>query len=437
MGSAFFYPSANGSGYFPLPTVPADRFTYLRGAISPTVGAGATVMFDNVTNNLAGTAFYSPSFGVSFLHHGSALELVFSPNGTSYLVKVDDEYVTLTPQSVGNSGTFYAKYDFGGSARRRIEVLGYNSAFNGVNVGPNDSLDPAPVRGPRVIVLGDSFAQAQPNGWTSALADWMGWDDVWASALGGTGYLADNSGTQHTYRGRVVHDVINYSPDIVIIEGSVNDDGGSYETKPTAIGAEAALLYAQIRAALPNALVFAGPTASGGVNKMTATKLAIKDAMKKAAADSSVIWIDTLELPISFANGTPIGGTLAAGYAAGAGGGDGIRLTNVPQAGSTIEIGSGATRERIQIKSFTQVGSNTYKSLFDGALQYAHSSGESWTQVGGSYLTGYGKVGAPTGFGNSDLLVSADGVHPSTEGYAEMGRVWADLLRQTMRATNG
>ena len=46
-----------------------------------------------------------------------------------------------------------------------------------------------------------------------------------------------------------------------------------------------------------------------------------------------------------------------------------------------------------------------------------------------SYLTGSGKVGTTTGWGNADTLVSSDGVHPSAEGHRMLAYVQAQLLR--------
>lgn len=426
LSGGLFYAAA-GNAFYNTASFASDRFSYSRG-VPDAASVGDVVLFRTTTVNAAGTSFTGPSFGVSFIHTGQSLELSFAANSNSYLVRVDDQYVTLVPQAVGASGAFFAKYDFGSVGRRRIDVVGSNLAFRGVTVGSGDSLDPAPVRGPRVIVLGDSFTAAPVTGWTNALADQMGWDDVWSAGLGGNGYLA-GAATQQTFRQRSAHDVIAYQPDIVIVQGSVNDDGNS----AAAIGAEAALLYAQLRGALPDALIVASPTASGGANRWPANKLAVKDALQAAATAAGVLWIDPLEMPLALGSGGGNGGTLSLAAATGA---TGIRLSAAPQAGSTIEIGSGSTRERVQVKSFTGTGSPaTFQTLFDGALQYAHGAGEPWRQVGAAYLTGRGNAGAPSGFGNSDLYVAADGVHPTMEGAAALGAIEAMLLRRAVSGT--
>lgn len=66
------------------------------------------------------------------------------------------------------------------------------------------------------------------------------------------------------------------------------------------------------------------------------------------------------------------------------------------------------------------------------AARYAHSAGEPMVMKGPSYLTGQGRVGATTGFGNADLFVGADNVHPTSDGQRAIARVQATLLRQTL-----
>lgn len=73
---------------------------------------------------------------------------------------------------------------------------------------------------------------------------------------------------------------------------------------------------------------------------------------------------------------------------------------------------------------------STRVSLFAGitfdaivyALANSHASGDVVTQVGNSLWSRVGRVGATTGSGNCDLLVSSDGTHPSPAGHAAIGR---------------
>jgi hypothetical protein len=56
----------------------------------------------------------------------------------------------------------------------------------------------------------------------------------------------------------------------------------------------------------------------------------------------------------------------------------------------------------------------------DGTFLSAHAAGATFTQKGNSFWTGTGKVGSPSGFGNSDLFVGADGTHPSPAGHVAL-----------------
>lgn len=427
--SSIRWASASGTTFFNVVNPSSESFTYLRG--SPKVAVtGDYVTFDNVTTTLA-PAYGAASTGVAFYHQGQDVEIILGGTaGTYFMVKVDDEYTSLTPTAVtSNSAENYYRLSFAARAHRRIEVIGYNLSFAGVMTGPNDSITPAPVRGPRTVILGDSFVAGSgasgvaTNNFVVSFADEMGWDDVWASGVGGTGYLATNTGTAPTFRGRAARDVIAYAPEVVIVVGLQNDWGASTAAQ---LGAEAALLAAQLKSALPNAVIAAAPNFNKGVNGVTATHLDIKDAVKAAWTAAGCLWLDLIELPLST---TPLSGAITGGaVSAGLTGATGLKLNFVPQPQSTVEIGSGATRERIQLKSFSQTGGSQYTALFDGALQYAHANGEAVTQVGGSLWTGTGKVGTTTGYGNADLYVSADGTHPTDAGHLAMGATLAQRL---------
>lgn len=425
LSGGFFYPAASGSGFYNITTSLSNRMSFTRGGLAA-VPVGEAVTFDNVT--VSNPSVYSRAgVGFSFMHFGSAFELIMV-GSTAYRVRINDEYVSLVPQSTSGYSPFHAKYDFGTPAWRRVDVIGDALYVIGVIVGANDSLDPVALRGPRCIVLGDSFTTNASDGWVAQFADAMGWDDVWPSGVGGTGYLATAGGAAPKYRDRVEHDIVQYAPDVVLVSGSVNDDAFT----AAQVGAEATLLYSALRSALPDALIVAATTATGGVGRCSANKLATKDSLKAQAEAEGVLWIDPLETPICFATGTAISGTVRADVTAGATTIDlsgGAGALNNPQPGSTIEIGTGASCERVQVKTYYQSTSGIVTADVGDPLQYAHAVDEPWVQVGGSYLTGVGNVAAPTGFGNSDLFVSGDGVHPTALGHEALGTITATLLR--------
>lgn len=419
-----------------IPFFAFDRISFCRGAkITPVSGVN-NIQFDNVTATNTPT-YTGGSAGYDFYHDGQIFELVFQQNSTYIMIKVDDQFVSLTPQSVGTTGGHlgYIKVAFGSVARRRISVIGWNTALYAINVGQTDSLDPAPIRGPRLIVVGDSFAAGvgatgtSANGVATWLGESLGCDDAWASGVGGTGLLATNSGVAPTYRGRIIRDVINQNPEIVLLFGcpSINDNAFT----PSQISAEATLLFQQLVSSLPNTIIFAAPDASGGVNLVTGNQIALKNAAKAAATATGVIYLDLLEYPIFPANSPApfiTTGTLTSGISAGLSGATGFNVTGMqPTSGMTYDINNGA--ERVQCKSSTQQAANIYKLFFDGSLQNSYSSAAPVKHVGGSFWTGHGNTSSPNGFGNCDNYINgAAAPHWSDAGHQAGGRALASLI---------
>lgn len=117
--------------------------------------------------------------------------------------------------------------------------------------------------GSKVMFVGDSWsagtgASVHTNGYAYKLGEAMGWE-VDVQAVGATGYLnPGTSGKNETYENRV-QSLPDGSPDLIIVQGSVND-----QNKPT-FGMEEAVLAViiELRVKYPHAqLVIFGPTPS-------------------------------------------------------------------------------------------------------------------------------------------------------------------------------
>jgi len=411
-------------------------FTPIKGAIDTSTPIGYNLNYKNVTTD-NGPTYGANNFGAIFCVSCTQFEIVFQANSTPYLMKIDGEYVSTSVTTTGGSAAdVFFKYTFASYGTHRVEFFGFDVGFRGVVVDATGTVFRDYPRGPRVIIMGDSFVGYDKiaDNIAQAFTDATGWEDVWSSGVGGTGYLATNGGTRPTFRDRVVHDVINYSPDIVIILGIVND----IFSTPSLVIAEANTLYAQLRAALPNAKIYAAPNGSSGPNAYASEVWAILDGLSSACTANNITWINLLSLPLPTT--TPATGKLNSGNNAGTAGATGISLwgsastIGVPKSNCTIEIGTGATRERVYVTSFSQTGTGTgphgpgeplYNVKFDGTLQHTHAALEDWKIVGNGLWTGHGNAGATTGFGNCDVLVSADGLHPSAEGRKSIGRALA------------
>lgn len=409
------------------PTPLGEHFTYHNGADPVQLGVAFPDFNYIKCTSLTSTNIVSAPFVISFYFEGTQLELLFKGQLGDLLVKVDDQYVSLTPTSVTATGTpYFMPITFATRDIRRIDVLMRGLVWGGVNTGPNDTIRRAETRGPRCIILGDSFTEGTgatagaSSAWTRSFQETLGWDDVWASGDGSTGYLSPGVAGRVKFRDRVIHDVIGYNPDVVVVQGGIND----YATfTPAAVQAEALTLFQQILASVPNAMMIVlSPFWRGGASTYPVatgqTLIQCRDAIKAAAAAVNATFLDVLEMPFP-PYVRSLTTTLAANSLAGA-----ASVSSVAPIAprSVIQIGL----DRAEVK--TSTGGGPYTLTLDGTLTSAHTSGDTVTQVGASLWTGTGRVGATSGYGNSDLMVSSDSTHPTQEGHDVIGQTIAALL---------
>lgn len=240
---------------------------------------------------------------VDFMFDGAQIEIRFHDKSTSGFrrYRVDGEYVSATPSaSPGATNHAYRELldftDHGGARSRHISIdFGPGAPFRGVTVGPTDTVwYPTVPAGPRVIILGDSYvagggsADGNFRGWCGEIRDLLGWRDVWASGVTGTGYVADG-GASAPYPSRVAADVVARSPDIVIVWGSQNDANTAVATVTPAVRET----LAAIRAGVPDAaLIVIGPQAVNGLP--AAVHVQNRDAIRAEALAVGALHIDTL-----------------------------------------------------------------------------------------------------------------------------------------------
>lgn len=433
--------TGSGNSSYPLASHPVGgHFSFCRGVpdvSGPTLGLRPA---STVTTHVDGTRVPSGQ-QFSFYHEGDSLELHFQNNDKGYLLKIDGKYLSFTPQI--DAGQTYTRLDFGDVRRRRFDLITYKASFAGIWTGRQDTVYAAPIRGPRVICVGDSFSEASAHGWTNWFAEALGWDDVWTSAVGGTGYTDDGSGITPSWRDRIHDDVVAYAPDLVFFHGGVNDlsesTGVIYDAVRDTV--------ASVRAALPGCIIAGGMNTGSGIESWASSQLDGYDAARNAFVEAGGAWMSPLELPMGF-TGPQVGisaqlmDPVAAGRAGNGGtpdslsGQSGFRVNTssaTPESnlriGSTVEIGTGATRERVVITTNALSGGR-FVFGFDGVFRYAHAAGEPVREVPPCYLTGQGSLLSPTGWGNADRYVGDDGFHPSPEGHIALGLVNARLLRQ-------
>lgn len=222
---------------------------------------------------------------------------------SSLWVLVDGRLARNTAAVLPADGELYlTRVTFASKATRRIRLVMTSPYFGGLRVGAGDTVTrPAVTTRLRAMFLGDSITEGpagqNARGSFAALAaERLGWNEAWISGVGATGYLAAPA-PKLTLRQRLAADVTAYKPHVLVIAAGVNDAGFS----DAEIQAEATALFDEIRAALPETLVFVtGPMATlnrvrGGVNA------AIKAAVGNRA---NFIWVPNVDEPWLTGTGT-------------------------------------------------------------------------------------------------------------------------------------
>lgn len=415
MVSSTFIPAADGA-------VVASTFNYRKG--TKAIASNGLVFDKGASPGLVAGAASNSSHtaSVGFMYDGAILSLRFQNNLQKIWIKVDGEYVSMIPTTLGNDqATGYLQIDFGSAKMREIEPIvagvGSQLRFSGVNIEPTQTIGPVAGRGPRIFVLGDSIAETSGpalgiNAYPVVLGDALGCDNVTASAVGGTGLFATAMGAKLTYIQRVLTDVIAYAPDILIISGSPNDSQKTTEENSVALQALVALVITHLpdcRILATSMMLASGPGYTG------ASIWRAAEGLKLGAAAAGVPFINLLEQDIPA--DSAVTSTLSRACLAN----DTRLYTTVKMAKNTTLKFSDGTHARVLLG--TASGTGDYICDVD-RCPTALASGTTFTVVGNSIWSGNGKVGTPgigNGIGNCDKVVSADGIHPSDDGSIMIG----------------
>jgi hypothetical protein len=182
----------------------------------------------------------------------------------------DGACLAVATLSVGNG---YLNFDFrssGGRKARKIRLLlpGNGGGFGYVFTTPQDSVwYPTNPNRYRMVVEGDSITYGSGNGpfipgWdrVSIFANLVGCDDFANLGVASTGFIANNSGSDLNYLGRLPS-VAALQPDVLWINGALNDSASSSSARVAAM-----LAYLQAaRSVMPNTMIFMAGT-YGGLN---------------------------------------------------------------------------------------------------------------------------------------------------------------------------
>lgn len=249
----------------------------------------------------------SGNLGGSISANGYAIEFVADADkvqlrllrGTStraVIIEVDGRPVQSTSIAWTASGsTAYYLLTFASRAVRTIRVeMDQYGGFQGVDVGPTCSIWRPTSPSITVAVVGDSLTvetgATLPNGgYAYSTGKLLGWSDVRAVAIGGTGYISPGSNASTFGDATRVADVVACAPEMVIMVGSTND------LAYTAAAITSATLAAMIayRTALPTTPIVVGGIyggAGGPSSQCTTAEAAIKAAFD-AWADPRSWWV--------------------------------------------------------------------------------------------------------------------------------------------------
>lgn len=290
--------------------VPANdgRIRFIGG-----VPVGKVVGGDNYVQN-AQAAFATHPYAVEFIADSADFEFgTQGLNGPVHLWVDGVAYQARTPIAIPNdSGHHWVRLTWATRAVRRIRLLfGVPLPFLGLNIGPTDTVWKSPTLNPKkVMVLADSFGSSAADypttAWPYTFAELAGIDDLFSAAQGGTGYVNRGPGagtSTDNFLNRVTSQVIPYAPDLLIIDGSVNDNpanGAGYDA--ASLTAQATAVYSAVGSALPNCKIVVKINASHCA-PYDSNQVSIQGSLRAAAAAASNVklvvdviadnWLDT------------------------------------------------------------------------------------------------------------------------------------------------
>lgn len=235
-----------------------SRFTYsakveVAGAVSPDNTIGRSAYLDVAATGAAPQmrGLYS---SVSFSTEAAQFE-VRTKGYTRHRVWVtgaDGIEYCLTEQVMASDGNMYRTlYDFGSRALRYI-VVQFANGFGGLSIASTEVVNTWAPTTPRLLIIGDSFTEGTGavslfQGYATRLAEKLGCYATHINCgIGGTGFIANNSGNRKNALGVVQSSVIDNAPDVVIWAHGLNDS--------TDVSTNAAACFQAVRSSLPDCL---------------------------------------------------------------------------------------------------------------------------------------------------------------------------------------
>jgi len=170
------------------------------------------------------------NFTIEFLFAGTSFEIKEYGTASKYRIYVDSgngyELATLAFQNgaVATGTAYLRKIDFTTYGIRKIKMETYSYKFGGIIVSVTDTI--APIKkefNDLCVCIGDSYTEGTGWNWLyDCFAHTIGKllsINMYASGVGGTGYISESTGGKTNFIGRVQVDLISLSPKYAIIAG--------------------------------------------------------------------------------------------------------------------------------------------------------------------------------------------------------------------------
>jgi hypothetical protein len=242
--------------------------------VTPISGGGITNSSNNyfaayINDNAASHLGASNGWGIAFVIPVGATQFdVCTRNlatSSNWNVRINNQWVSATDLTSGTvrDGAHYYYTKFSPVvAGDLVEVFfGAGAQIAGFNfgTGTTTSIQPTPAtytNQPNILSYGDSYIYGSGpttiyGSWSRLWAAQMGVANIINSGVGGTGFIATNGGAAKKFIDRIADVTRIFSPDVVLVPGSLNDNGQSTSTLQTAV----TTFFQSLGAAVPNALI--------------------------------------------------------------------------------------------------------------------------------------------------------------------------------------
>lgn len=403
---------------FPSTTTPTvDTPTVTSSAARTVTGGQAIGMQTGQFTEVGSRGVFNTTFnrlpvdgisGLDFFLTGTTVELGIYPSTTAATpmwIWVNGLPVTVTHDSLTTTGStaIYVKLVFPSTGRRRIEFFcTHSGSWLGGYIDNASLVAPAP-RKPVVAFVGDSF-WAGSNGSDSlqsgafSLSRMLG-VECFNQSLGGTGWTNPGAFSSTYGSAARVAAVTAANPELILFQGSVNDDATA-----GSVQAAAAAAFTAYATALPNTpcIVF-GPQPSNATDTVSTNRRTNNQAVRAAAAAASNV--------VAFHDMIGNASTAA-----------------VPPWTSTQGWSDG---------SLVTYNGSVYQLAYPGgAVGYgtaAPHGSTAWALRTYAY-SGTGLVGSPAGNGTRDTYAYSDGIHPTPEASSALSTLEAGIVRSDLYA---